>query len=93
MVDTRRHGSGPHLHQTPGQHPEMTGLHTGLPAVIYVLQLISQVPRVVLAQRIDEIWHPALPALQVLVKLIDGRLAPPHFLPGVKFILNKTHGI
>lgn len=77
----------------PGQHPGMTRLHTGLPAVIYVLQLVGQVPRVVLAQRIDEIWHPALPALQVLVKLIDGRLAPPHFLPGVKFILNKIHGI
>ena len=55
-----------------------------------MLQLVSQVPRVVLAQRVDEIRHPALPALQVLVKPIDGRLAAPRFLPGVKFILNKT---
>lgn len=56
-----------------------------------MLQLIGQVPRVVLAQRVDEIPHPALPALQVLVKPIDGSLAPPRFLPGIKFILNKTH--
>lgn len=75
----------------PGQHPQMTRLHTGLPEVIYMLQLISQVPRVVLAQRVNEIQHPALPTLQVLVKLIDCRLAPPCFLPGVKFILNKTN--
>ena len=56
-----------------------------------MLQLVGQVPGVVVAQRVDEIRHPALPALQVLVKPIDGRLAPPRFLPGVKFILNKTH--
>lgn len=75
----------------PGQQPGMTRLLTGLPGFIYALQLISQVPCIVLAQRVDEIQHPALPAFQVLVKLIDGRLAPPHFLPGVKLILNETH--
>lgn len=56
-----------------------------------MLQLVGQVPRIVLVQRVDEIRHPALPAAQVLVEPIDGGLAPPRLLPGVKFILKKTH--
>lgn len=64
---------------------------TGLVAVINPLQLLSQVPCIVLVQRIDQIHHPALSALQVLVKFVRSRTDPPHILPGVKLILNKTH--
>lgn len=56
-----------------------------------MLQLVGQVPRIVLAQRVNEVQHPALPAAQVLVEPIDGGLAPPRLLPGVKLILKKTH--
>lgn len=68
-------------------------LHTRsrLPGVIDFLQLISQVPRIVLVQRLDEILHPALPAPQVLVKPKDSCLVAPCFLPGKEFLLGKTH--
>lgn len=55
-------------------------------AVINPLQLLSQVPCIVLVQRIDQIHHPALSALQVLVKFVCSRTDPPHILPGVKLI-------
>lgn len=55
-----------------------------------MLQLVGQVPGVVVAQRGDQVQHPALPAPQVLVEPIDGRLAPSRLLPRVKFVLKKT---
>lgn len=68
-------------------------LHTRsrLPRIIDFLQLISQVPCVVLVQRLDEILHPALPAPQVLIKPKDSCLVAPCLLPGEEFLLGKTH--
>lgn len=62
-----------------------------MPGVIDFLQLISQVARVVVVQRLDEILHPAPPAPQVLIKPKDSRLVAPCLLPGKEFILGKTH--
>lgn len=62
-----------------------------LPGVIDFLQLIGQVPRVVVVQCLDEILHPALPAPQVLIKPKDSCLVAPCLLPGKEFILGKTH--
>lgn len=55
-----------------------------------MLQLIGQIPGVVVAQRGDQVLHPALPAPQVLVEPIGGRLAPSRLLPCVKFVLKEN---
>lgn len=70
-------------------------LHTRsrLPGIIDFLQLISQVPCIILVQCLDEILHPALPAPQVLIEPKDSCLVAPCLLPGEEFILGKTHRV
>lgn len=58
--------------------------------VVDTLQLVGQVLRVVVAQRVDEVRDPALPALQVLVEPIDSGLAASSLFPSVKLILQRT---
>lgn len=59
--------------------------------VVDLLQLFSQVPRVVLVQGVDQVGHPAPAALHVLIEFVGGRIAAPHLLSGMKFILSKEH--
>lgn len=82
----------PAAHRT---HPGRMRLHTRsrLPGIIDFLQLISQVPCVVVVQCLDEILHPALAAPQVLIEPKHGCLVAPCLFPGKEFILGKTHRV